>query len=96
MDDELKQQIVDKAERIKDCIKGHCYSLASLYVDELLAAVQSLPEPEQRDDELRSWKRFAAYCRSCAMSGENDPHTFEQFKAEQDRSRFAESEAQLG
>lgn len=29
--------------------------------------------------ELRNWQRFAAYCHSCAMSGECDPQDFFEF-----------------
>ena len=29
--------------------------------------------------QLAQYQQFAAYCRSCALSGESDPQTFEQF-----------------
>ncbi len=34
---------------------------------------------DEREREAGQWRRFAAYCRSCALSGESNPHTFEQF-----------------
>jgi hypothetical protein len=34
---------------------------------------------EEAEQTIGQWQRYAAYCRSCALSGESDPHTFEQF-----------------
>ena len=31
--------------------------------------------------ELGQWQQFAAYCRSCALSGEHDPQDFQDFMA---------------
>ena len=33
----------------------------------------------ERGPELRKWQQYAAYCRSCALSGEADPQDFEEF-----------------
>ncbi len=31
------------------------------------------------ENELKAWKKFAAYCRSCALSGESNPQDFKTF-----------------
>lgn len=33
--------------------------------------------------DMKTWKRFASYCRSCALSGESNPLDFEQFVAKE-------------
>ena len=42
-----------------------------------------LPDWRERCDVLRRWQRWAAYCFSCARSGETDVLDFEQFVAQQ-------------
>jgi hypothetical protein len=33
------------------------------------------------EKKLTQWMQYAAYCRSCAKSGDHDPHDFEAFLA---------------
>lgn len=41
------------------------------------------------EKRLSQWMQFAGYCRSCALSGEHDPHDFQGFLAHSDNAAWA-------
>lgn len=57
-----------------------CRAVASLLGTHAAEAVREAnAEVERLRAELAKWQRFASYCRCCALCGESDPQTFEQF-----------------
>lgn len=51
------------------CVGGTCK----------VRSVQQWHELDESKQELSAWQQFAGYCRSCALSGEHDPQSFEDF-----------------
>lgn len=40
-----------------------------------------------RREELASWQKFANYCRECAVNGNRNPQTYEEFAGPEDESK---------
>lgn len=62
-------------------------------IDKLYLELATVVSPETKsgrelklERELGQWQQYAAYLRSCALSGESDPHDFDAFLAKSEPS----------
>jgi hypothetical protein len=74
-------QVALAAERAK---ADETLKRMNAYCDERAAELVSL---RSKLDAAEAWQRFANYCRSCAISGESNPDSFEDFCARAALSR---------
>lgn len=66
-------KIPPREEFLASCDRFHAQVAGTAGVlPNCLTLAQLVAENEQ-------WRRFASYCRSCALSGESNPQTFQEF-----------------
>jgi len=85
----MAKEIINASAKLQSLLRGlKCQNLADLYERGNVASYGKLGKRyviavneklAAKDIELGLWQRYAAFCRCCALSGENDPYTFEQF-----------------